>query len=107
MARIAALIIAGILVFGLFVMLLWNALMPPIFGLRTIGYWQALGLLILSKLLFTGMRGGPGRGWRRDAIREKWAKMTPEERERFKEEWSRRCGGPGSAGNPAGTQMPA
>lgn len=44
-------ILAG-LVFTLAVMLLWNWLMPVIFGLTTITFWQALGLLALSKILF-------------------------------------------------------
>lgn len=35
-------------------MLLWNALMPIIFGLTTITYLQAFGLIILSKILFSG-----------------------------------------------------
>lgn len=63
---------------------LWNELMPAIFGLRTITYWQALGLMALSWILFRGFRG-PSMGhryWRRD-LREHWGKMTPAEREEF------------------------
>jgi hypothetical protein len=41
--------------FGWVVMLLWNWLMPDIFGLKQIGYWQAWGLLILCTILFKGM----------------------------------------------------
>lgn len=42
-------------------MLLWNALLPAIFGIVTITYWQALGLLVLGRLLFGGFgRGGGG-----------------------------------------------
>jgi hypothetical protein len=40
--------------FGIFVKLLWNALMPDIFGLPEIGYWQAVGLVILGHLLLGG-----------------------------------------------------
>jgi hypothetical protein len=40
------------LVFGIVVMFLWNWLMPAIFGLGEISYWQAFGLVILAKLLF-------------------------------------------------------
>lgn len=40
------------LVFGVLVMLLWNWLMPAIFGLTTIGFWQAWGLVVLSHILF-------------------------------------------------------
>ena len=55
-------------VVGLLTAGLWNALMPPIFGLPAIGYWQALGLLLLGRLLFGGLGGWPGsrtssRGW--------------------------------------------
>ena len=46
-------------VFGFVVMGLWNWLTPAMFGLRTIGYWQAVGLLILSKILFGGFMGRP------------------------------------------------
>ena len=44
-------------VFGFVVMWLWNWLMPAIFGLHLISFWQALGLLVLSKILFSGFRG--------------------------------------------------
>jgi hypothetical protein len=66
------------LAFGWLVMLLWNWLMPMLFGLKAITYWQAFGILLLSKVLFSGMghgRRGPLRhplfmhnshpGWRR------------------------------------------
>ena len=33
---------------------LWNWLMPAMFGLQTVTFWQALGLLVLSKILFGG-----------------------------------------------------
>jgi hypothetical protein len=47
--------IALLAVFGLFVMLLWNWLMPDIFGLKRVNYWQAWGLLVLSWILFKGI----------------------------------------------------
>jgi hypothetical protein len=50
---------------GWVVMLLWNWLMPEIFGLKTLGYWQAWGLLILSSILFKGLRFGSGDSGRR------------------------------------------
>lgn len=46
--------------FGWVVMLLWNWLMPDIFGLKSLTYWQAWGLLVLSHILFKGF--GPGHG---------------------------------------------
>jgi Ca2+/H+ antiporter, TMEM165/GDT1 family len=85
--------IIGVLVFGNIVMWLWNALMPVIFHLPIITFAQALGLLVLSKILFSSFRGGgPGR-FRGGRIREKWMNMTPEEREKFKQEWGHRCRG--------------
>jgi len=68
------------------VMTLWNWLLPSLFGWPQLGFWQALGLLALSRILFGGLRlgGGPGshlgRRWA-----ERWARMTPEERERFRQ----------------------
>ncbi len=60
-ARIAGLILCGVAVAALFalvlsaaVQLLWNALMPELFGLRSITFWQALGLLFLGRLLLGG-----------------------------------------------------
>jgi len=79
------------------VMLLWNALIPEIFGGPVLGFWQAAGLLLLSHILLRGWT--PWRhhnGWRHDRWRkrfeEKLASMAPEERERFKAEWRNRCG---------------
>jgi len=48
--------------FGWAVMYLWNWLMPEIFGLPTIGYWQAWGLVLLSHILLKGGWGGSGGG---------------------------------------------
>jgi hypothetical protein len=71
---------------GYVVMHLWNWLMPALFGLKTITYWQALGLLVLCKILLGGFHkhgGGGGRDWKR-RMDERWAGMSPEERERFR-----------------------
>ena len=92
--------IVGILVFGSIVMLLWNALMPYIFHLPLITFWQALGLLLLTKILFSGFRGGPGRPWK-DKMKQRWMNMTPEEREKFKQEWGRRCRKPFAGERPS------
>jgi hypothetical protein len=83
--------IIGVFLFGSVVMLLWNALMPAIFHLPLITFWQALGLLILAKIFFSGFRGGPKGRWKRDSLREGWANMTPEQQEKFSQEWGRRC----------------
>ena len=82
--------------FGYVVMSLWNWLMPALFGWRLITFWQAVGILILSRILFGGFRGGRGgygrnRYWRRRVI-ERWEQMTPEEREKFRQGFRGRCG---------------
>jgi hypothetical protein len=84
-------------VFGFVVMWLWNWLMPVIFGLHAITYWQALGLLVLSKILFSAFRGRPGftRDWRMRLI-QRWEQMTPEEREKFRAGMHGGCGPFGS-----------
>jgi len=84
-AKIVAFGILGLGVFGFVVMSLWNWLMPAIFGLRLISFWQALGLVLLGKILFGGFRGhaGGGRQWRRMCNR--WNQMTPEDREKFRQ----------------------
>lgn len=85
--------IVAALVLGFIILRLWNWLMPAVFGLHAIGYWQAVGLLVLSKILFGGFRGGRWRGgrWRRRMM-ERWAQMTPEEREKFRAAMQSRCG---------------
>ena len=92
--RFAAIAVVAITVFSFVVMNLWNWLVPAIFGWHSISFWQALGLLVLSKILFGGFRGGPGHGmhWRHRMM-ERWQKMTPEEREKFREGMRERCGG--------------
>lgn len=77
-------VVAGTLL-GFVTMQLWNWLMPSIFGLHAITFWQALGLFVLGKLLLGGFHrhhGGRPR-WGRH-MRERWEQMTPEERERFR-----------------------
>lgn len=73
-----------IFVGGEVVMRLWNWLLPPLFGWRTLGFWQALGLLALCRILFGGLgHGGPGRGPGRH-WRGRCRSMSPEEREKFR-----------------------
>jgi hypothetical protein len=66
-------------------MLLWNVLLPEIFGLKPINFCQALGLLVLARLFFSGFGHGRrfGGGFERNHIHEKWRKMTSEERKEF------------------------
>lgn len=92
--KIALFAAAAVTIFGFVVMGLWNVLMPGIFGVRAISFWQALGLLVLCKILFGGFRPHVGGGprWRRRMM-ERWEQMTPEEREKFKQGLRRGCGG--------------
>src|SRR6266516_2545712 len=81
----------AIFIFGSIVMLLWNNVASPVLHLSTVTFWQALGILVLSKILFSsfsgGRGGGPGRyAWRRRMMKN-WKDMTPEEKEKFKEQW--------------------
>jgi Ca2+/H+ antiporter, TMEM165/GDT1 family len=95
---IIPLIIAAGLLFGGLVMGLWNAILPAVLGVKAISFWQALGILLLSKILFGGFGGGHrGRGfghrgqeWRQ-GMADKLKNMSPEEKEKFKAEWRNRC----------------
>lgn len=96
-------IVLFVWLFGELVMHLWNWLLPPLFGLHMITFWQALGILLLSRILFGSWGSGGGKG--RSRRREKWDKMTPEERDRLRQKWGARCGdfppSPGESQNPA------
>lgn len=80
---------------GYVVMLLWNNVLTAVVtSVSVITFWQALGLLILSKILFGGFKGGWGRhrgGHWKHEMKEKWQHMSPEEREKIKQEWRNRC----------------
>ena len=95
----AAFAVLFIPVFGFVVMRLWNWLMPGLFGWHLISFWQAVGLLVLTRILFGGFRGRPGRyGYRRSRMFERWERMTPAERDQFRQGMRSRCG---SFGAPA------
>jgi hypothetical protein len=91
--KVVALVAIAGAAFGLLVMSLWNWLLPSLFGWPAIGFWQAVGLMVLSRILLGGFRGGMGghAPWRH-RMRERWEGMTPEERERFREGLRSRCG---------------
>ena len=93
---IAPLAILGMLLFifvgGELVLHLWNWLLPPLFGWRQITFWQALGILVLCRILFGGLgRHGSGRSNFRRRMKERWEGMTPEEREKFRQGMSDHC----------------
>jgi hypothetical protein len=101
----APLAILGMVLFtfigGELVLHLWNWLLPPLFGFRQIAFWQALGILLLCRILFGGFGlHGSGRSNVRsrvadrlaDRMGDRWDAMTPEERERFRQRIRERCG---------------
>ncbi len=108
---IAPLAILGMLLFiaigGEIVRLLWNWLLPSLFGWRQITFWQALGLLALCRILFGGLgwRGSVRSNLRRrmkERMAERCENMTPEERERFRQRMRERFGFGPSTGETRG-----
>ena len=82
--------ILAIAIFGFGIMSLWNWLVPALFGGKLITFWQALGMLVLSRILVGGFS--------RPRVVHKWEQLTPEEREKFRGAMDRRrCGEPGNA----------
>ncbi|MGZ5244587.1 MAG: hypothetical protein ACXWDO_02915 [Bacteroidia bacterium] len=87
--------IAFITVFSFIVMQLWNNVLAEVVNVQHVSFWQAMGLLVLSKILFGGLgmgKSGGGGGWRKHKMEEKMKHMSPEEREKFKAEMQNRCG---------------
>jgi hypothetical protein len=105
------LVLIAVLAKGGLVMLLWNYLMPELFHTPELNYIQALGLMILAKLLvgfghgfrrfgrFGGQhhrmhhhrQGGHHRNWRMK--RDLWKGMSDEERGKLREEMRKRWEG--------------
>ncbi len=89
-------ILTAIFAFGWVVMMLWNWLVPGIFHWSKINYAQALGLFVLSRILFGGFhfRGSRYRRppFANSKFKEKFMHMTDEEKQSFKEQWKQRCG---------------
>ena len=76
---------------GWVVMSLWNWLLPPLFGWHVLTFWQGLGILVLCRILFGRWGGGPkGPAFRRGP--GGWKKMTPEEKEEWRQRMRERCG---------------
>jgi hypothetical protein len=91
--KIGVIGLTAVAIFGFVVMGLWNWLAPSVFGLRPVTFWQALGVLVLSKILFGGFRGRPRHGGRwRHRMSERWQQMSPEERDKFRQGMLTRCG---------------
>ncbi len=89
----------AVLAVGFIVMLLWNELIPVLFNGPVLTYWQAVGILILSKILFHGF-GGRHHGHHRHDKKEEMKRrfmqrmdrMTPEQREKFRNRWESKFG---------------
>jgi hypothetical protein len=108
----APLAIGGFLLFiaigGFVVHQLWNWLLPSLFGWPSLTFWQALGLLALCRILF-GRFGGRGFGppaFARRHMAARWERMSPEERERFRQGMSGRCGFGPPTGESKATAVP-
>jgi hypothetical protein len=87
--KIVAIAAIGITVGGQVVTHLWNWLTPELFGWHTINFWQSLGLVLLSRIFFGSFRGRGG-----PRMMARWERMTPEQREQFRQGMGRggRCG---------------
>ena len=102
---LAPLAILGMLLFlalgGAVVRLLWNWLVPSIVGWRPVTFWEALGVLALCRILFGGLGrgGGPASSVRR-RMGENWQRLTPEERDRFRQRMRERWGFSGKPDTP-------
>jgi len=77
----------AVFLFGSLVMWLWNDVASPVLHVDTVTFWQALGILVLAKILFSSFSGRSRRDYRKE--RMMWNNMTPDQREKFREEW--RC----------------
>ena len=92
----ALLFAAFVLLAALVVMFLWNTILPDVTGWKALTFRQALGLLVLSRILFGGRHGG--RRWRKHrerhhtSWRDKWRSMSDEVREKLRSDWRSRCG---------------
>jgi hypothetical protein len=80
----------AVFIFGSVVMLLWNNALAPVLNISTVTFWQALGILVLSKILFSSFGGGRRHSSWKERMQQKWNNRTPEERERFREKWKNR-----------------
>ena len=92
-------LVAFVALGGVVVQALWNWLLPPLFGWHILTFWQALGLLLLCRILFGGLGlHGNARSSMRRRMAERWEGMSPEERERMRQRMRERW----AFGPPAG-----
>lgn len=84
-----------IFVLGNVIMFLWNGILVEVTSLKAINFWQAIGIFILTRILFGGFKSGHRKKhWgrkRRKNMREKWMNMNEEERAVLKNNWKDWC----------------
>lgn len=84
-----------IFVLGNVIVFLWNEILVDLTGFKAIQFWEAIGLFVLTRILFGGFRfGSRARAWKnknKRHWRNKWMNMNEEERAEFKEKWRARC----------------
>jgi hypothetical protein len=88
-------VVAFLALFTFAVYHLWNGVLTDVLAVKAITYWQALGILVLAKILFGGFpcrRGGPCGHFRDRMMSKRWEAATPEQREQMREEMRRRFG---------------
>lgn len=82
------------------VMLLWNWLMPMLFDLSCITFWEAAGILLLSKILFGGFGGSKHKchcqqnrtgGWK-DKFKHKWGHLSDEDKQKWEAKFAKKMG---------------
>ncbi|QDK79167.1 hypothetical protein EXU85_11340 [Spirosoma sp. KCTC 42546] len=87
-------ILMALFFFSFAVYWLWNKVLVAVVPVKVVTYWQAMGLLILSRILLGGVKAGPGGGRSPEGggppWREKFRQMSDEDRAKFKNEWRRR-----------------
>ncbi len=85
---------AFVLLFGFGFMYLWNWIVPSLFHGPIITFWQGLGIILLSKIIFGGFKGKHGghrhMDWKHK-MKEKMSGMTQEEKEQFKQRLKDKC----------------
>lgn len=84
-------ITAGVFALSWIVMKLWNYALVPAIDVNELSYWQAMGLLVLSKILFGGFKFGPRAHRGSDGWKSHWNNMNEDRRSKYKEEWKKRC----------------
>lgn len=96
-------------VLGYVTMSLWNWLVPDLFGGPIISFWQTLGLLLLTRILFGSFhKGGRQGAWARQRkiwrqkMESRMAMLSPEEQEKFRQKMQHSC-----SGVPWGRRQPA